>query len=105
MPSDALSLGLLATGGEGLQDFYRRAYLAVCRGLKLRNPERALTWFAGDDLDFADAEARPPRELSLPFQQLTRLRRAMVAYCDEWGTLIEGDLWGSAGRRSRSARA
>lgn len=94
VPSDALSLGLLAAGQGGLQDFYRRAYLATCRGLNLPNPEWTLTWFT-EGTTYSDAAREAlPRGMALPFEQLARLRRAMVEYCDEWGSVIEGDLWG-----------
>jgi len=89
-PSDAISLGLLVTGTAWFGDVWRAAYRSVCAGLDLPDPDRALLWLGETTIEATGAGLLKRASL----HQLVRLRRRMQEYCDEWGDVIEGDIWG-----------
>lgn len=96
--SDALSLGTLVVRGRVEEDvhrphvdFYEAAYRSVCVALELPDAGRLPAWLASDMPDSAEAHA---------VLQLVRLREAFISTQDEWGTLLEGDLWGLGRRRT-----
>ena len=81
--TDALALGLLAHAlPSGATRYYARAFASACRALALD----------GSALRVALARRH---EAPLAVRHLARLRLAMSAFSDEWGSVVEGDLWGA----------
>ena len=83
MATDALALGLLAQAlPVGATDYYSRGFQSVCRALAL-------------DRSTLRVVLSRRRDAPLAARQLARLRLAMSAFADEWGSFLEGDLWGA----------
>lgn len=92
-PSDAIALGLLLheareQGASGMVAHYEKAFGAVCAALGLDGEA-----FSGKiDSQYRSGPENISRELSI--RNLCRLRLAMTRFCDEWGGVLEGDIWG-----------
>jgi hypothetical protein len=125
-PSDAISLAMLSRSNmdhprlpDDHLDFYDRAYVAVCRGLELANyvafHAAIVMWTRGEapmESALIDEQWFQQIKLSLNEQvrlwQLIQIRARLIHFQNEWGDVLEGNIWGerethSPGRTARMA--